>query len=113
MQETGGMESYSTDEQVIGTWVDGKKIYRKVLEVNRYVPATGYTTDISALKVKQVINVSGFTTTHVLPFSNPWSHFYFDMNSTNTIVSFCPYSGTSGTAVSSVTYWIEYTKTTD
>ena len=26
-------EKYSTDEQVIGTWIDGKPLYRKVIEM--------------------------------------------------------------------------------
>ena len=28
----GGMHNYSTEEQVIGTWIDGKPIYEKTLQ---------------------------------------------------------------------------------
>ena len=29
----GSGESYSTEEQVIGTWIDGKPLYQKVFEI--------------------------------------------------------------------------------
>lgn len=110
MQETGGMETYSTEEQIVGYW-NGKAIYSKILCQSVNVPSGGYSIDVSALNLKQIIDVGGFTSSHVLPFSNPWSHFYFDLSTTK--VAFCPYSGTSGVAVSDVTIWIKYTKTTD
>ena len=30
----GSGESYSTEEQVIGTWIDGKPIYRKTIQID-------------------------------------------------------------------------------
>ena len=39
-------ESYSTEEQVIGQWIDGKPLYRKVykLPTNFVIPANAWTT---------------------------------------------------------------------
>ena len=34
-----GFNGYSTDEKRIGTWIDGKPIYRKILQ-NQIIPAT-------------------------------------------------------------------------
>lgn len=32
--QVGGGENYSTEEQVVGTWIDGKKLYQKTVAVN-------------------------------------------------------------------------------
>lgn len=42
--EKASFTTYSTSEQVVGTWIDGKTIYRKTLEQNYTVAAnTAYT----------------------------------------------------------------------
>jgi hypothetical protein len=33
-EEVNGFDNYSTTEQRIGTWIDGKPIYRKTFEIN-------------------------------------------------------------------------------
>ena len=38
-----GKEVYSTNETVIGTWIDGKPIYRKVIELNNITVNTSWT----------------------------------------------------------------------
>jgi hypothetical protein len=49
-------EIYSTEEQVVGTWIDGKPLYRKV-----------YVTDITATStVKSTILENGFANNKVL-----------------------------------------------
>ena len=47
---------YSTDEQVIGKWIDGKPIYRKV--VNKSIIKPGDT--LISLNVDKLINASGY-----------------------------------------------------
>ena len=49
-------EVYSTEEQVVGTWIDGKPIYRKVISLNcPTCPDNGVyadaTTDVSSLNI--------------------------------------------------------------
>lgn len=36
-----GFDNYSTEEQIIGSWIDGKPLYRKVLSVTTH-NSTGY-----------------------------------------------------------------------
>ena len=35
-------KAYSTNETVIGTWIDGKPIYRKVIELNNITVSTNW-----------------------------------------------------------------------
>jgi len=56
-------ETYSTEEIKIGTWIDGKPIYRKVFETTTpAVTPNGLSPfiDISSLNIKNVINLYGF-----------------------------------------------------
>ena len=48
-QNLSGMETYSTNEQVVGTWIDGKPIYRKVIVYTNSstIGASGQTTSIN------------------------------------------------------------------
>lgn len=65
-------KSYSTDEQLTGgTWIDGKPIYRKVIEFTSAYPA------VSIPNIEHLIGRGGYITTessspyNILPF--PWS----------------------------------------
>jgi hypothetical protein len=48
-QNLNGMETYSTNEQVVGTWIDGKPIYRKVISYTNSstIGASSQTTTIN------------------------------------------------------------------
>ena len=46
---------YSTEEQIIGTWIDGKPIYRKVLDYSSD-PWTSGTKDIFDLHIEQIVS---------------------------------------------------------
>lgn len=46
---------YSTQEQIVGTWIDGKPIYRKVLDYSNELWASG-TKDITELFIEQIIS---------------------------------------------------------
>lgn len=52
----GSGESYSTEEQVIGTWIDGNPIYRKVITVNH---TNGEFEYVTALNIDNVIKIYG------------------------------------------------------
>lgn len=58
--------TYSTSEQVVGTWIDGKSIYRKVVEYtnNATIGATGTVTNVSIphgiSNFSQVLFAKGF-----------------------------------------------------
>lgn len=51
--------AYSTSEQVVGTWIDGKTIYRKVFTFDTQ-GAQSYSLDISSSNVGEITNM--FTT---------------------------------------------------
>ena len=55
--------NYSTEEQVIGTWIDGKPLYQRTVEV--VLPATGvqqfsFLPDIPFAEMADLINIEGF-----------------------------------------------------
>lgn len=52
------VEKYSTTETKIGTWIDGKPIYRKVLSGT--IGSSGYTSVTHNLSIESVINIKGF-----------------------------------------------------
>lgn len=51
---------YSTDETVVGTWVDGKPIYRKVIENTQDIHGTTWTylNDFDASNIALMISIS-------------------------------------------------------
>lgn len=60
---TNSLENYSTTEQVVGTWIDGKPIYKKTYTFT--FPATQTTgewsTDVTNLNMDKMIKVEGAT----------------------------------------------------
>lgn len=47
---------YSTDEQVIGTWIDGKTLYQKVLDYNSTVINARVDHDVSSLNIETLVD---------------------------------------------------------
>lgn len=116
--EKASFTTYSTSEQAVGTWTDGKPLYRKVIPFSQSVAsgANALSTDVSSLNVDKAIkmdfNLS--TTTGNSTFSQ---NYY--MSTTNYIVVFYR-SGTiqlrvnfggADTLSGSIIFY--YTKTTD
>lgn len=110
--------TYSTSEQEVGTWINGKPIYRKVISQN----ITYYTGDININL--NTANIELFTDARVLvdtgtftsvTYSQPSTSFYirnFVFRKTannNTVTVSTNIEGLSGT----IYVIIEYTKTTD
>ena len=108
---TPSYEVYSTDEQIIGQWIDGSPIYRKVLPSTN-VGQSGVTITHN-LGVKQYINVYGSCTvngqTNPLPF--PFFQIQYSTSiaistaSANAIEIICSWNN------STVQLVVEYTKT--
>lgn len=105
---TNTNENYSTEEQVIGTWINGKPIYRQIF-TGTSLPAHG-TTLIS--NVDEVINAYGEQL-----FNNTiWYHFPYreiirwELYNTNNTLRACIINTNHTT---SYTWTFEYTKTTD
>lgn len=99
-------ENYSEYEEEIGTWIDGKPIYRKVSNVTISNKST-WTSLISISNLDKLINVYGFCKNVTLPryeSSNYYVQFLFENNYLKYMAN-----GTSGSAF----IVTEYTKTTD
>ena len=55
----GSGHNYSTNEQIVGTWIDGSPIYEKTIQAT---PTTGdYAIDISALNIDVVVDLWGIS----------------------------------------------------
>lgn len=52
--------NYSTNEQVIGTWIDGKPLYRKVIQSKTSTSINTEEITIFADYVKNIISVNGY-----------------------------------------------------
>ena len=101
--------NYSTNEQVVGTWINGKPLYRKVVVIDN--PSNGMTFSIA--NIDEPINVSW---TQVHP-----TGVYFSYNHDGTSCSTIFFKPTSknfeitlqGAFNGKIVAIIEYTKTTD
>ena len=103
---------YSTTEQAIGTWIDGKPIYRKIIKasVNQ---GNHEVYDVSDMNLDEIINMRGTISQSVGSFV-PIPYY---TNSSDFTIVFYPKSSnyikvnTSTNGI--VNIILEYTKTTD
>lgn len=111
----GSMNNYSTEETVIGTWIDGKTLYRKVILIGT-VSTTETDTPVNIPNLDTIKKIEGggyMSNGHFLPwnFENAGgfvSCYYSIQKSTiRTIASAVSYEIHNCFAI------IEYTKTTD
>lgn len=108
---------YTTDEQVIGTWLTGKPLYKKTLQVT--LDSTDFVVDLSSLNIMQITSMQGYMNasdnTWVLHYPYYDSDRYYSVGEyNNTTKEF--HIASSSNMVSQypyVTFSIEYTKTTD
>lgn len=109
--------NYSTQEQVVGTWIDGKPLYEITLDFGSISANSAKTIDVSSLNIDYV---TSFNTTALLNNGTlvpiPISH-TVNMGSQhfcryNTSGSFGIYTG-SGQAITQAYMTVRYIKTTD
>ena len=124
----GTGNDYSTDEQIIGTWIDGKPLYQKTVNYNTIITVTSTPqnisiADVSGLNIDNLIYYTGTTlwgTNNVpykLPFLMAWPSvtIYVDvvLNDTKDTLVLRPYRSSGETTMNSTCVTIQYTKTTD
>ena len=104
--------NYSYGEQIIGTWIDGKPLYRRVYDVGALPSANGYkSVALYINNLDTVTNLRGMmhrpsdNYRFVIPYSEV--NIYMDNNDKFTIHSTVNRSAFNGIVI------IEYTKTTD
>ncbi len=88
---------YSTDERCIGTWIDGKPLYRKVISTTTNWSAVNQTIPHGISNLGHAINLTVFLGSYLLPyFSNGAAMTYISTVNKNAIAVI-----NSGT-------WLEY-----
>lgn len=127
-EEVDGPNHYSTTEQVIGTWIDGKPIYRQVITTAMpQVNSDGtYPTNISLLITsdvdevtfeffKLIMTVNDIKQSYSLPYISNSGRVAKAFLENSSQYGFKIVTATNGTAFSGATVvaTIEYTKTTD
>lgn len=107
--------TYSTSEQVVGTWTDGRPIYRQAFNGTNI--STGSSTkyvDLIASDVDTIINYGGSMHSSLVKIAIPSGGF-----SDNSAIRLAEVNGTLrlqadlGTAWTEYTVWAEYTKISD
>ena len=68
---TGQQIHYSTQEQVIGTWIDGKPLYQKVIDCGALPNATSKNVLHGVDNIKRIVNINGYA--YDSSTSGPWS----------------------------------------
>lgn len=120
-KEIDNRDVYSTEEQVIGKWIDGKPIYRKVVTYKN-TEQIGETGKIIYIHInhlidnlEQCINIVGFSSAYRLPFINGQTSL-----TSSTLIEGVTYEkinlkiiNDSWGANRTWTFILEYTKTTD
>jgi len=74
-------ENYSTDEQIVGTWIDRKLLYQKTIAVTGHKFSTNVpiTVPIGVSNINQIVHIQGIMTnttngnTSPIPYTNPYS----------------------------------------
>lgn len=113
--------NYSTAEQVIGKWTDGKPLYRKVIKLTTTQNNDTKTYDLTSLSISEIKHIYGAT-----HFSGYTRNLYNTYAANGTVTEFTgvyiggntltfkSYNSNSGaTFYGNVEIIIEYTKTTD
>lgn len=116
IQPIEGGEEYSTDEKVIGTWIDGKPIYRTTIKLSSNM---GNDSKFPVLNIDTMVDYGGtiYATASRYKRSFPWklASYAFDINGWDSGGAhvYAMDSSVSSIIGSGSTVWFEYTKTTD
>ena len=108
-------QTYSTDETVIGKWIDGKPIYRKVINSTCPSKSATWATISSNLNADEILSYTGYiefsTSEHKLLAVGTSQFTYFQLNKTSHELQIA--TNDSGFFGKPIKVIIEYTKTTD
>lgn len=110
---------YSTTEKVVGEWIDGKPLYRKVLTTT-FTSSSAIEIPLNITNLKRICNISGIVTNivnggsgnaFILPSYRGLSGTTgIQIYASNMVVNIAPESDRTGYDVYVI---VEYTKTTD
>lgn len=109
--------NYSTDEIVIGKWIDGKPLYRKVFNITNPASSNTNYVNISSMNIDTVTHLYGYYKTNAGTFGIP----FHDSNDNLSVMFISGDNnlyirgrfGNNYTSITEVKVILEYTKTTD
>ena len=116
---TGKFYNVTNNEQIVGTWIDGKPIYRKVI-VNGETASNNYTKVVGISNLKDIINIK-FTATQTTGLLQTITCNYYDSSNDKFTLLYIKSGQLNDTLILwtgtgqqwKLTVWFEYTKTTD
>ena len=113
-----GLNTYSTTEQRIGTWIDGKPLYRKVLQSSSITLNDGVVLSTIS-NIDKVCNMRGMISSST-GFNQPIGMIYIDTFDRNNYIWLDKGTGevkyrlkSGWNAINYIMVVVEYTKTTD
>lgn len=111
--------NYSTDEQVVGTWIDGKPLYQKTVDCGALPNNATKEVDHNISNLERVININGYAmasnisngyvTLPLVMANNVGSQIMLLANATKIRIG----TKTDQTAYTESYVTLQYTKTTD
>ena len=112
--------NYSTEEQVIGKWIDGKPLYQKTYKMDNQAISNGMHDfiDLTSLNIDEFVNLFGVMSTSdhqqvcLIPACSSAGDTGFRYEKSSKILK-SEVSGTNSWSASNVRLTIQYTKTTD
>ena len=109
------LKQYSTSEKMIGYWIDGKPLYRKVINFGGLPNATSKSVAHDILNLKRVVKMQGYAYSSQSGFDIPIPYtsngYLISLRCDNTYVVITPM--TDQTSFNECYITLEYTKTTD
>ena len=113
----GNAEYYSTDEKVIGRWIDGKPLYKKVWSVNISLGTAAYRYNISEIaEMDSIISCKGIAVPNTSSYpvlSDGDMYFMVEVDKTQNQIMIKQTMTTSTTLYTLKYIIVQYTKTTD
>ena len=106
---------YSTEEQLVGEWIDGKHVYQKTVHLTS-LNATWAEVAHNIVNINQVCNINGVVGDNTAMFatggcvSNEYERIFFQVTATHVK---CYVAGNNSLVNKPVYVTIQYTKTTD
>lgn len=111
-----GLANYSTEEQVIGTWVNGKPLYKKTVDFGAFPNNTTKSVPHGISNISKIVKITAIASASNIFLSVPWAspdnaiynpYLYADLTNINLRTA------RDMTNYTECYVTLEYTKTTD
>jgi len=106
---------YSTDEQVVGEWIDGKPVYQKTFTGTAIFSNYSYSFSVSSLQLDNIIKMDFIcknTNNNFIP-TCPQIYIWYDSTNNNLVISLMQTPEAELYVNTNYRITLQYTKTTD